>query len=312
MASVSETGNVIKRRARRSYQALEDHWFEYLLFGPTLLFLVLVLWLPFLNGLWMSFHDWPLLGEPEWVGLGNYVGLLRWEPFHTALRATAVFSLTTVFQVGTALAAALLVKHRQRFTNLLNAVFLLPYTMPGIVIGSLWIFLLNPSFGSVQKLLIDLGVLGEPIYWQSNGEWAMAVVMFVTSWKFWPFAFLVIYATLESIPSDHYEAARVYGANRWQSFFRVTLPQLRSAIVIAFSIRFVWNLVKVAIPIQMTGGGPGFDTSILAVFLYQYARESQALGRAYTVGMILFVITLVFIAIVIRTFLSSQDSEVAA
>jgi ABC-type sugar transport system permease subunit len=312
MASVQESNTAIRRRASRGYRALQNHWFEYLLFGPTLLFLLIVLWVPFLNGVWMSFHDWPLVGERTWIGLGNYIGLLTWEPFHTSLRATAVFSLTTVIQIVTAIAAALLVKHRDRLTNVLNVVFILPYTMPGVVIGSIWMFLLNPTFGPFQKILLNLGLLQSPIYWQSNGEMAMAVVMFVTSWKFWPFAFLVIYATLENIPEAHYEAARMYGANRWQSFFRVTLPQLRSAIVIAFSIRFVWNLVKVAVPLQMTGGGPGFETSILAVFLYQYAREAQALGQAYTVGLILFAICLVLIGVVIRNFTSSDTTEVGA
>lgn len=283
--------------------AAEEHWFSYLLLAPTVLFLVFLVWIPFINGVWMSLHQWPFgTGEPIFVGLGNYEYLFSWEPFYTSLKATFIFSLTTVLQLVMAIVAALLVVNIGRFKSLVSASFLIPYTMPPVATGTIWLYLLDPSLGPVFNFLTQYGILSEPIYWASEGNFALAVVTLVTAWTFWPFMFIIILATLESIPTEYYESARMYGASRWDTFRHITLPHLRSAILVAVSIRFAWNMTKVSQTIQMTGGGPGYDTSILAVFLYRFAYEQGQMGLAFSVGVILLLIMLVFIAIFIREF----------
>jgi ABC-type sugar transport system permease subunit len=280
-----------------------EHWFAYLLVGPTVVFLLLLMWIPFMRGIWMSLHAWEFLEEPTWIGLENYAYLFSWDPFYTSLKATAGFASATVFQLVVAIVAALTVNEiRQRLQPAMSAVMLMAYTMPPIVTGTLWLYLLNPSFGPIFDVLVDVGLLNSPIFWGEDGGMALAVITGVTVWTFWPFMFIIIFANLQRIPDSYYEVSKVYGANRWQRFRRITLPQLKSAILVAVSIRFIWNLSKISQPLQMTNGGPGYDTSVLAVLLYRYARETGELGLSFAVGMVLFAITMVFVALFIREF----------
>lgn len=283
-------------------EVLEEHWFSYLLFVPTLLFLVFVLWIPFFQGVYMSFFEWPFVGEKQFVGLGNYRYLVTWEQFGTVLWATVVFATSTVLQLIVAIVATQAVFHQRRLRNLISGSMLIPYTMPPVVIGTIWLYFLDPDYGPFFKLLTNVGVLQSPVYWSTQGGTALAVITFVTAWTFWPFMFLIILASRQGIPESHYDCAKVYGANKLQAFRRVTLPQLKSAILVAVSIRIVWNLAKVSQPYQMTKGGPGYETSVLAVLLYKFANETGQMGLAFATGMILLLLTVAFVFVFIREF----------
>lgn len=283
-------------------ETISENLFSYLLLLPTVLFLIFLMWLPFFRGVYMSFHEWPFIGEPTWIGLDNYRYLFGWEAFWTSLKATAIYGLGTVIQLILAILAALLVKDLKRFKSSVSGAMLIPYTMAPVVTGTIWLYLLNPSIGPIFTYLTNNGLLSQPIFWNVNGSAAIMVVTLVMAWTFWPFMFLIILANLESIPEEHYETGKVYGAGRWQRFRYITYPQIKSAILIAVSIRIIWNLVKISQPLQMTGGGPGYDTSILAILLYRFAYNDGAMGIGYAVGMILLIITSVFALIFIREF----------
>lgn len=298
----SESGRLARLGA-----TIREHSFEYLLFLPTLLFLFFLLWVPFLRGIWMSLHRWPLLGEHAYLGLGNYTRLFTWDVFYTSLKVTALFASTTILQLVLALTAALTVFKMKRFTNLVSGLFLIPYTIPPIVTGAMWVYLLNPSLGPVFKYLINLGILDQPIYWGTYGDTALTVITLVTAWTFWPFMFLIFVASLDALPKEQFEAARVFGASRFQRLFKITLPQLKTAILMTISIRIIWNLSKVSQPIQMTGGGPGYSTSVLAILLYRFAYTRGQMGLAYAVGMILLALTLVFIALFLWEYHRSEQ-----
>ena len=290
-------------------ETISDNWFSYLLILPSLLFLVLLMWLPFLQGIWMSFYNWPFGGTPTWVGLENYRFLFSWGPFYTALEATFIFALSTFMMLAVAIVAALAVREIKWGTGIVTGIFLLAYTLPPLVTGTIWAYLLEPTLGPIFGYLTQLGILQNTIYWGSNGDTALAAVMFVTTWTFWPFMFLIISASLRGIPDDYYETARIYGANRWQTFLRVTLPQLKSAILVAVSIRMIWNLTKVSQVLQLTNGGPGYETSILAVLLYRFAYSRGSMGAAYAIGVILLIITVAFVFLFIREFERSSEES---
>jgi ABC-type sugar transport system permease subunit len=297
------TQNILNgERTERYRETLSENWFSYLLILPVLVFLVLLMWIPFVQGIYMSFNNWPFGGEPTWVGLANYEFLFGWEPFYTSLKATLIFTLTTLFQLIVAIAAALAVRELRRGKSFVTGVFLISYTVPPLVTGTIWAYLLEPDLGPLFGYLTQWGVLEETIYWGSHGDTALGVIVFVTTWTFWPFMFLIISANLESIPEEMYETARMYGANRVQTFLRVTLPQLKSAILVAVSIRLIWNMTKISQVLQLTNGGPGYDTSILAVLLYRFAYGQGRMGVSYAVGVILLLLTIGFVFVFIREF----------
>ncbi|MFB6136827.1 MAG: carbohydrate ABC transporter permease [Halobacteriaceae archaeon] len=281
---------------------LQKHWFSYLLFVPTLLFLLLVVWFPFLRGVWMSLHVWPAFGEVTWNGLGNYRYVLNWDTFYTSLKATLIYMTMTIMQLALALAATLAVRKLQRLDRLADGIFLIPYTMPPVVTGTIWLYILNPNFGPIFGWLQSWGIIAKPIYWGINGSSAITVVTLVGAWTYWQFMYLIFIASIQSIPDEHFETAKMYGANRFQRFRYVTLPHMKSAILIAISIRIIRNLVKVSQPLQMTQGGPGYQTSVLAILLYRFTLSQGDYGLAFTIGVIMFALTIGFSYVFIREF----------
>ena len=303
MSMISSDGFFSNKTFGNIKKAFYDNILSYLFLLPFFAFLALLLWFPFIRGIYMTFFNWSLLGGETFVGLGNYRYIFSWNPFYTSLKVTLLYLLTTVIQLGIALVAALALANADlsgKLSSITNGIFLVPYTMPPVVTGALWILLLHPIYGPIFKPLVKSGILSEPIYWSLNSGTALAGLIFVGGWTFWPFMFLIIYASRESIPADYYESAKMYGSNKIQTFAHVTYPQIRSAILIAVSIRIIWNLAKISQPLQMTQGGPGYSTSMLAVLLYRFAWRESRLGRAYVIGIVLFVVSLAAVFIFIR------------
>lgn len=290
-------------------QILYENRTAYVLLIPTLLFLLVLVWIPFVQGIWMSFHEWPLVGEPKWVGLANYEFVLAWDAFYISLRATAVYLVTVLLQLGLALVAALTITSLTRYRGLIDGVFILPYTLAPVVAGAMWLYVLEPDIGPVFRILTSSGILEKPIYWGSNGPEAMAAIVLATGWQFWPFMYLIFLPTLQSIPDAHYELADIYGAGRLDKFVHITLPQLKSAILVAVSIRIVWNLAKVSLPLEMTQGGPGWQTSILGVFIYRLAIERGTFGMAYVPGIVLVIISMLLVGVMINRFESLRGER---
>lgn len=288
-------------RVQAVFEAFEEHWFAYLLTVPLIVFMILLMWGPFLRTVWMSFHQWPVVGEKTWIGLENYVFVAEWDVFYTSIRATVLYSLTTAIQLGLALVAALAVNQVRRGQSVLSGAMLIPYTIPPVASGTIWVYLLNPEFGPIMRYLVEWGIVESTIYWSVSSDLALLVITLVAGWTYWPFMFLVIFASLSQIPEEYYDSAKVYGASRWDMLRRITLPQLKSAILVAISIRMVWNLAKVSQPLQITNGGPGFDTSILGILLYRFIIRGE-LGLSAVIGLVLFAVTLLFVFMFIRSF----------
>ncbi|MFB6077262.1 MAG: carbohydrate ABC transporter permease, partial [Candidatus Nanohaloarchaea archaeon] len=165
-------------------ETLSENRMDYLFLAPIVLFLVLLMWIPFIRGVWMSLHEWPVLG--------NYRFLLEWNAFWISIRVTLIFISTTVFQLAVALVGALCVKNMSKFKNVISGSFLIPYTMPPVITGTIWLYLLNPTFGAINLYLADIGVIANTVAWSIYGDLALAVIIFVSTWTFWPFMFLIL------------------------------------------------------------------------------------------------------------------------
>lgn len=280
-----------------------DTWLIIAFLFPTLAFLIFLIWLPFIQGVWMSFHYWPMIGEPKWEGLENYRDFLAADYFWVVIKATIVYSFSTALQLGMALVAALALN--QKFIPLKQVwrgIMLMPYAMPPVVTGAIWLYLLDPNMGMVMHYLQKFGIISQPIYWASDSTWAKVVITLVASWTFWPFMFLIILAQLQAVPESYYELAEVYGANLWQRFRTVTLPHIKGAMLTAVIIRIVWNLAKIDQPFQLTGGGPGYETSVLSILTYRFAYLSGDFGMAFTVGIFLVLFTFILIGPFLKKF----------
>ena len=270
----------------------EETWLIVLFLSPTILFMLLLLWAPFLQGVWMSLHRWPFMGDPTWLGLRNYTDFLGAAYFWDSIEATLIYSLSTLFQLAVALVAALALRQPfVRFKAVWRGVMIISYAMPPVVVGAIWLFLLDPSLGMITHYLLAFGIIDQPIYWFAENTWAKWMITLVASWTFWPFMFLIILSALQAIPQSRYELAEIYGANLWQRFVVVTLPAIKNAILVVVILRLAFNLAKIEQPFTLTGGGPGYETSVLSILMYRFAFMSGDFGMAFTVGMFLVVMT---------------------
>ena len=268
-------------------ESIKDHKIAYLFVLPTTAYLVLLWWIPFIWGIRMSFYNWPLFGQPEFVGLQNYRQIFTWDVFYTSLKATLLYALQTIPQLIIGVVAALIVWDQDRFSNIVSWAFLIPYVFPTLITGTLWRFILEPQVGPFFAYLTKFGILEQPIYWTVTGWKALTTITLVGVWSFWPLVFLLILSSLRGIPSSHIETAKVYGANRWQRFRYITFPQIKTALLVSLILRIIWNLGKIEQPLQITRGQPGWSTSVLGILLYRLAWQRQEMGLSFTVGIVL-------------------------
>ncbi len=277
-------------------KSTEERWLIMLFLFPVVTFMVFLLWVPFLQGIWMSFHSWPFMGEPKWKGLQNYSAFLTADYFWVSIKATLIYSLSTVFQLVLALLAALTLNQTFiRFKPVWRGLMLISYAMPPVVVGAIWLFMLDPGLGMISHYLTAWEITEHPIYFFSENTWAKWIITLVAGWTFWPFMFLIILSSLQSIPPSHYELAEIYGANLWQRFRVVTLPNIRTSILVVVILRLAFNLAKIEQPFTLTGGGPGYETSVLSILMYRFAFMSGDFGMAFTVGIFLVVMTVLLI-----------------
>lgn len=269
-------------------QRLAKNKLPYLFIIPSLLLLIVVLWVPFLRGIWISLHNWPLTGQPTFIGLDNYVYFVqRWDPFWRVIGVTIAQTLMVIPQVIIGLAVALAIYHTKKFTDILTSIYLLPFIIPPVATGTILRLFLDPDIGPFFRSLTSIGILNDVIYWGTSGDQSLLVVLAATVWTFWPWVLLVLLGSRAAINDELYETARVYGASRWQMFRNITLPQLKGALLVVLSLRLIYNLTNTAQVWQLTRGGPGYQSTPLGLLVFRYAFENGNVGLAITAGIIL-------------------------
>ena len=246
---------------------------------PSGLCLLLILAWPVLYAGWLSLHDVSLrhlrTGEYPFAGLGNYARLLGDEIFWLALRNTLVFvGVSVALEVVIALAVALVIDDdRVALSRVTRVLLLVPWGVPPVVNGLLWAFIFNTQFGYLNRALVALGVLHEPVNWLGHPQLAMAAVVTAYVWRTTPFNILLYHAGLRGIPRDYYEAAEVDGATGWRKVWHITLPLLRPIIAVSLILRTTFGFMVFDEIFAITQGGPGNATWVAAWYTYRAAFQ---------------------------------------
>lgn len=213
----------------------------YGLILPSVLLVAASLVYPVAYNVYLSFTEIPVdpTQSPVWVGLANYESLLSDPAFWEAAQNTLVFTFfSDIGATALGLGVALLFRNRFRGDGLMRGLVLLPYIAPLIAVAFTWRWLLHPTFGIVPHLLRD--VLS--VYPQgANIRQTIEMVILFDTWRYFPFAFLLILARVRSIPNELYEAAKIDGAGRFARFKDITLPELKFVLAAVFLLRWIWN-----------------------------------------------------------------------
>jgi multiple sugar transport system permease protein len=242
--------------------------------------------------LWLTLRNISLLrpGQEQFIGLNNYVRLLLDTRGLNALWRTVLFTvIATVIELFIGLAIALLLDREFHGKKIARAIMLVPIVMTPIVVGLTWRFMFDPSSGMANYLL-SLLHLG-PVDWLGNPQVALFSVMIADIWQWTPFVVLLTMASLESLPGEPQNAARVDGAREWQVLWHVTLPALHRALLVVALIRAIDSVKTFDIFYIMTRGGPALSTETLNLYGYISAFTNFDISYALTIAMVLTIFT---------------------
>ena len=255
--------------------------------------------LPIGVSLALSFTDWNLLSDPHWVGTRNYIFLLTTDPnFQRTLVNTFVFAVgSAVIGVPLALAVAwaLQASHGRAFWRVL---YWLPMVTNVVAIAYAWRFVLDPTYGLLNRLLDAFGLPGPD--WLGRPETAMATVIAIAIWASLGHNILLFSAGLEGIDETLYEAARLDSARPWQILRHIALPLLRPTVLFASVTSLISGLGTFALILVLTEGGPEGATNVTALYLYQMAFEHLRMGRASAAAFVLFALVLLLTLVQLR------------
>ncbi len=286
---------------RSRLQAQEAN-FAWLMISPSFLVMLLIGSLPLATLIVMSFARIDLAStRPEaFVGLDNFVRMLRDDRFWHALRIMLVYTVSSVtlqLMIGLALAMALL--RPVRGQGVLRVAILLPMILAPVVVGLAWrTLILTPDYGIIDFVVQTLGFGSQP--WLTDPTWALVSVIVIHTWQWTPFAFLVFTATLHALPQEPFEAAMIDGAGAWQRFRDLTLPLLWPTIIVIVIMRTMIALRAFDAIFSATGGGPGTATEILYLYAYRVSFTSLTLGYGAAVATVLLVVTAIISALLFR------------
>jgi multiple sugar transport system permease protein len=243
--------------------------------------------------------DWAQ-GLASWtfVGFAHYAALAGDTLFRASIWNTLIFAVVAVgIQMVLGFALALLVSGIGRGRVLYRTVFLLPILIPGIIIGAIWKLMFSFDFGVINQIIALLGLA--PHDWLGDAHFALASVIVVDIWHWTPFCFLLLLASLETLPQDVYEAASIDGASRWQSLVHITIPLMLPAIAVTFIFRLILAFKVFDEVFLLTGGGPGTSTEVVSFTIYRRFFTEDQPGYGSAMSIVTFVFIALFILVVV-------------
>lgn len=280
----------------------QERRFALALFFPALAVLLLITTVPLVYLAWTSLYrlDLSMPWLSGFTGLGNYTKMGGDPRFWNSLFLTVIYTgSTVVLQVVIGLSLALLVMQFPRGQGLLRIAAILPIVLAPVVVGLFWrTLVLAPDVGLVDLVTRSVGLGSHN--WLGDPQLALISVIAIHTWQWTPFAFLVLLASLATLPPDIYEAARLDRATAWKRFVHITLPLLRPAIVMVVILRMMTALSAFAAIFAATGGGPGSATEILNLYAYRTSFAELNLGYGASLAMVLLGITLAISFVMFR------------
>ena len=278
----------------------------WLFLTPAMGAILLFFFLPILAAFVMSFTDFDIYSLGDWsrarfVGLQNYLDLLRNPLFWKALRNTLYFVLIGgPLSIGVSLGTAMLLNSKMvRYKGLFRLAYFTPVVTTLVAVAVVWRYIYHPRFGLMNYLLGLVGV--QPIDWLGDPVWAMPALIILAVWKNFGYNMIIFIAGLQNIPEELYEAARIDGASAWQQFRTITLPMLAPTTLFVGIITMIGYFQFFAEPYIMTQGGPLNSTLSIVLLMYREGFRTWEMGYSAAIAFVLFLIVFLGTLIQMRT-----------
>jgi multiple sugar transport system permease protein len=286
------------KRQRGLLAEIRRHWADYMYVLPALLVMLFVIGYPIAYTIYLSFFSTPP-SSANWYfnGIGNYQLILGDSQigFLETTKNTFVWTFaSTIISFILGFGAALVVHREFPGRGIIRGLLLIPYIISQVPAAYIWRWLYNSDYGLISGTLKQLGLIERPIIFLDSVQRALPSVIVVNIWKEFPFAMVLLLAGLQTVPSGLLRAARVDGAGTLQTFWHVTVPHLRSVILVTTILLFVSNLNSFTLIWLMTGGGPAGASQLWIIKVYTLAFQDLQYGRASAFAVILFIIMMFF------------------
>jgi multiple sugar transport system permease protein len=299
MATTAEATFVKPRKRRRS--GLSERRLAAAMVSPSLIVILIVAAYPIAYAIWLSLHQYSVIhpGLSRWVGVDNYRDALKSGAFWSSVRVTFVFTAISVsLELVIGMCMALLMHTAFRGRTILRATVLVPWAILTVGTAMMWRSIVQPDVGFLNQVLQALHLPGAHTVWLAQNGYALAVMIFADVWKTAPFMALLLLAGLQTIPTELEDAAKVDGASAWQRFYRVTLPLLRPAILVALIFRTLDALRIFDLPYVLTQGANG--TTSLSLYAYQQLTQNRLIGPGSALAVLTFIIVMAVSLLYIR------------
>ncbi len=277
--------------AKRALRRIEP----YIWIAPSVILMGIFILVPILSVFQMSLSDVSKAGKIKgFNGLGNFIKVVKGSAFGLVLQNTLVWTIAVVV-LSTVLGfvLALILNNQFRGRKIARAIVVFPWATTLVIQASVWNFIINTDYGTLNTLLMKLGITKQAVNWTPTPEayfaWEIACGIFVTI----PFVTFCVLSGLQSIDTSYYEAATVDGANYWQKLFKITLPLVKSSLTVSTVLNIIYVFNSFPIIWTMTKGDPANHTDTLVTYLYKLAFYNGRQGEAAAVSVIGFLILLV-------------------
>jgi multiple sugar transport system permease protein len=296
MLTEEPTRRLRKRLNLRTREAITF----YLFIAPWLLGFLFFYVGPMVASFGFSLTRWDLLTPPEFIGVDNYVRMFTRDPlFWHSLRITIVYTLSYVtLDLILALVLALLLNQRIRGIGVFRTIYYVPSVLAGVAYVVMWMWMFNPRAGLINTLLSYVGIQGPR--WLQDPQWALPALVIMSLWSVGR-SVIIYLAGLQDIPVALYEAAKIDGANRWQEFWKITLPLLTPAVLFNLVFGIIITFQSFTNVYVATNGGPLNSTLFYVLYLYRKAFEHLSMGYASAMAWILLLIVLALTLLILRT-----------
>lgn len=268
----------------------KQDWGAYLYLMPVVIILLCFHVLPIFYSLVVSFYEWDLIGQPEFVGSGNYSRLFDDPLFYKSLWNTFYYAIVSVpLSILMSLVIALLLNNPISGIGIYRTIYFIPVITSINAVAIVWNYIYHPDFGLLNKILDIFGIM--PQMWLQDHVLAMPCIILMSVWKGLGYNVIIFLTGLQNIPKHLYEAARIDGANRWQQFRHITWPLLSPTTFFIFTISTIGSFQVFSQVYMMTPrGGPLKSTMVVVYYLYRKAFEQFEFGYALAAAFVLFVI----------------------
>ena len=271
-----------------------------ILLAPTLILFTLFVVVPVGIACYYSFTNFTGIGSPTFVGLSNYMTLFKDKVFFLALKNTGiVLGVSAVTVIPLSFLLALLLDRAFPGTKLAKALNFSPNIIAPILVGLIWVFILDPGMGLVNALLRQLGMVSLQPEWIGGRTFTPYSVAFVYLWKVLGYNATIFMAAFKMIPGDIYEAASIDGAGGAKKLWYITIPMIKPTLLIV-TILLITGVFKIfEIVVQLTAGGPNPLSELLVTYMYYMTFQSTKYGYGMSIAIVTFLLTAVFSVIYI-------------